>query len=223
VQALAFDFDGLILDTETPELHVWEAEFREHGVELPEGYWTQVIGRGAEQNIERPSQLLARLAADFRETPERQAVRKARVLELIDLNEIRPGIESLLDRAIAEGLPVGIASSSKHDWVDHYLVKLGLAEKFDAVLCADDVSRAKPFPDLYVELCRRLRAEPAHTMALEDSPNGIAAAKAAGLFTVAVPNGATAGLDLSEADLRIDNLTDYPLSRLQAALMARRN
>ncbi len=221
MQALAFDFDGLILDTETPELHVWQEEFAEYGVAMPVDYWTQVIGRGAEQNIERPPQLLARLAPQFEETPEKQRNRRVRIRNLIDQEKIRPGIESLIAEALQEGLPIGVASSSPHVWVDTYLKKLGLFSKFNAVVCADDVVHAKPFPDLYLELCRRLSVDPASTAALEDSPNGASAAKAAGLFTVAVPNSVTAPLDLSHADLRIDDLSQWSLERLEQAMASR--
>lgn len=223
MQALAFDFDGLILDTETPEFTVWKAVFQEHGVEMPADYWTQVIGRGAEQEIERPHQLLTRLTGDYVETAEKHEDRRRRILELIDREVVRPGILDLIQQAKSERLPIGIASSSKHAWVDRYLERLGLTESFQTIVCADDVNRAKPFPDLYLELARKLGAEPEFTVALEDSPNGIAAAKAAGMFAVVVPNPVTTLLDVSQADLRIDDLAEWDLDRLRVALKSNRN
>jgi HAD superfamily hydrolase (TIGR01509 family) len=214
VQALAFDFDGLILDTETPELTVWEEVFREHGAEMPADYWTQVIGRGAEQTIERPPELLTRLTGSFVETPEKHQNRRERILALIDHEKVRPGVESLIQEAKHAGLPIGVASSSRHLWVDAYLRKLNLYDQFEAVVCADDVPHSKPFPDLYLELCRRLKSNPLESAALEDSPNGLTAAKAAGMFAIAVPNRVTLRLNLSEADLRIDRLEDWNLARL---------
>jgi HAD superfamily hydrolase (TIGR01509 family) len=218
VQALAFDFDGLILDTESAELQVWQEEFRSNGVEMPPNYWTQVIGRGAEQAIERPPQLLARLAPGFEETPEKAAKRRERIIALIEKETARPGIESLVEEAIANGVPLGVASSSRHQWVDYYLKKLNLWDRFQVVVCADDVTHAKPFPDLYLELCRRLHAAPTQSVALEDSPNGLAAAVAAQMFAVVVPNSVTSQLDISHADLRIDDLSKWSLAQLDERL-----
>lgn len=220
VQALVFDFDGLILDTETPEFAVWTECFRKHGVEMPDGYWTQLIGRGAEQEIERPAELLARLAPAFVETEDSHLERRRRIRALIDREVARPGVVGLLDEAGRAGIPVAIASSSRHEWVDRFLSRLGLLDRFRVIACADDVRRAKPFPDLYLLACRLLEVEPAESVALEDSPNGIAAAKAAGLFTIAVPNSVTAPLDLSEADLVVDDLSRIGLEQIRAAFSA---
>jgi HAD superfamily hydrolase (TIGR01509 family) len=213
VHALIFDFDGLILDTETPEFRVWTEVFEEHGVQMPAGYWSHVIGRGAEQEIERPAALLARLTGTYVETEAAHQERRRRIHELIDQQEIRPGIENLLSEAERQGLGIAIASSSPHAWVDRHLAKLGLFERFPAIVCADDVERAKPFPDLYLKACELLNVGPTESVALEDSPNGVAAAKAAGLFT----NSVTATLDLSQADLRIDDLGGVGLEDIRDA------
>jgi HAD superfamily hydrolase (TIGR01509 family) len=111
------------------------------------------------------------------------------------------------------GLRLGIASSSRHRWVDGHLERLGL-EGFECVRCRDDVERAKPFPDLYLAVCACLGVEPERAVALEDSANGIAAAKAAGLRCVAVPNPMTVDLDLSAADLRLASLADLSVADL---------
>ncbi len=223
MRALIFDFDGLILDTETPEFRVWTEIFSEHGVAMPPDYWIQVIGRGAEQQIERPPELLTRLTGNYVETEAATADRRSRILALIDQERVRPGVVELLDEAEEAGIPVGIASSSRHNWVEGYLAKLGLRERFPVIVCADDVARAKPFPDLYLLACERLRVEPSSAVALEDSPNGTAAAKAAGLFTVAVPNPVTAALDLSRADMRVESLSAIKLSDLRSAFAKRRD
>jgi HAD superfamily hydrolase (TIGR01509 family) len=223
VRALVFDFDGLILDTETPEFTVWNQIFAEHGVEMPSDYWIQVIGRGAEQQIERPPELLTRLTGSYVETESARLERRGRILELIQREQARPGVVSLLDQAREAGVPAAIASSSRHEWVDGFVDRLGLLDRFQAILCADDVQRAKPFPDLYLLACERLQAEPTHSIALEDSPNGIAAAKSAGLFTIAVPNSVTANLDLSAADLRIDDLSTVQIELLASRSLGRWN
>ena len=219
MQALVFDFDGTLVDTETPEFTVWTQIFAHHGVEMPEGYWGSMIGRGAEQEFERPAALLLRLAgARLTESESR----RERVRELIDAEPLRPGTEALVREARGQGVPCGVASSSTHAWVDRELEKRGILDLFDVVACADDVARAKPFPDLYELACRELGADPAETVAVEDTPNGLAAAKAAGLFAVATPNPVTEGLDLSAADLRVDDLAAWSLADLDRALVQRR-
>jgi HAD superfamily hydrolase (TIGR01509 family) len=217
VQAIIFDFDGLILDTETPEFEVWSETFRFYGVEMPPNYWTEVIGRGAEQEIERPPELLHRMAPSFPNTPETFEAIRRKIRERIACERARPGIVRMLDQARDRRLPLAVASSSRHVWVDGFLTRLGLADRFQAVCCADDVTRAKPFPDLYLLACQRLNVRPSNAVALEDSPNGIAAAKAAGLYTVAVPNSVTSRLDLSAANRIVANLEDESLESLDFA------
>jgi beta-phosphoglucomutase-like phosphatase (HAD superfamily) len=121
-----------------------------------------------------------------------------------------------LDGAAALGLKLAVASSSRHDWVDAYLSRLGLLDRFDAILCADDVTRTKPDPELYAAAVYRLGVETAAAIAIEDSPNGLRAARAAGLFCVATPNPMTALLPLDEADVVVASLSDLPLPELLA-------
>ena len=219
MQALVFDFDGTLVDTETPELAVWTEIFDRQGVSMPEGYWGGLIGRGAEQEFERPADLLERLCG----VPFRGAeARHARIMAMIDAEPLRPGTRALVEAARARGIPVGVASSSTHAWVEPELEKRGVLDLFDGVFCADDVAHAKPFPDLYLLACRTLGGEFSESVAIEDTPNGIAAAKAAGLFAVATPNSVTQGLDLSRADLRIDDLSAWSLADLDQALVQRK-
>lgn len=219
VQALVFDFDGTLVDTETPELTVWQETFAAWGVEFPMDYWSTIVGRGAEQEFERPIQLLERLTG---RPYSDDGHRHDRTMALIHKAPLRPGVLRLLDAASSEGVSCAVASSSKHAWVDPGLHSRNVAYRFETVVCADDVKRAKPFPDLYLEACRRLGADPRRTVAIEDSPNGLAAAKAAGLFAVATPNPVTRSLDLSAADLIVDDLASVRLDDLRQALVQRR-
>ena len=185
---------------------------------MPDDYWGSMIGRGAEQEFERPAQLLERLCGiPFAESEYKHE----RIMDLIDREPLRPGVRELIEAARAAGIPLGVASSSTHAWVDRELRKRDAFELFDTVVCADDVERAKPFPDLYLLACARLGCEPAETVAIEDTPNGLAAAKAAGLFAVVTPNPVTKTLDLSDADLRIDDLAGWSLADLDQALVQR--
>lgn len=219
--ALIFDFDGLIVDTETPEVDIWREVFIEHGTVFPDEYWINAIGRGADQIMEKPVQVLARYCTGPVETEAVRADHHRRVMAAIDAQPPRPGIVALLDDAREAGLKIGVASSSKHDWVDGHLARLGLADRFDAITCADDVPRAKPFPDLYLKACERLGVTPGEAMALEDSPNGIAAARAAGVFVTTYPNTLTRQLDISAADHRVETLEGVTVGDLRNLLERR--
>ncbi len=219
MQALVFDYDGTLVDTETPELTVWQETFAAHGAAMPEGYWGNVVGRGAEQEFERPAALLERLTG---RPYQDDRLRHDRTMAMIDAATLRPGVLSLLEEARKAGVPCAACSSSRHAWVDPGLQRRDVFDLFATTVCADDVARAKPFPDLYLEVCRRLGTDPAQTVAIEDSTNGLAAAVAAGMFAVATPNPVTRSLDLSAADLVVDDLSTVRLADLRQALVQRR-
>jgi HAD superfamily hydrolase (TIGR01509 family) len=212
VRGLLFDFDGLIVDTETPSMASWQELYREHGHELPLEQWITLVGTiGAPFD---PYAHLEELAGPL----DRSAVlerRRDHELSLTDVEELRPGVLDYLEEADRLGLAKAIVSSSTREWIDRHLRRLERAEHFDAIVAADhDVARAKPAPTLYLEALDLLGLAPGEAIAFEDSPNGIKAAKAAGIFCVAVPNSVTAALGLDQADLVLDSLADLPLAEL---------
>ena len=99
-----------------------------------------------------------------------------------------------------------------------HLDRLGVTDLFDAIVTGDDVARVKPDPELYLLALARLGLEPHEAIVFEDAPNGVLAAKRAGIFTVAVPNALTCDLPLDHADLRVASLADLPLTDLLAAV-----
>ena len=123
-----------------------------------------------------------------------------------------------MDEARRLGLGLGVASSSDRRWVEGHLERLGLHAHFDVIRCADDVPRVKPDPALYRAVLDAMGVRPEEAVALEDSPNGVLAAKRAGLACVAVPNPLTARLDLSAADLRVASLAELSLPELLTRL-----
>jgi beta-phosphoglucomutase-like phosphatase (HAD superfamily) len=127
-----------------------------------------------------------------------------------------------LDDAERLGVPVGIASPSPPDWVEHHLVRLGLRDRFACLACADGVIPGKPDPTSYRHAVEQLGGDPSRSVAVEDSPNGVRAAVAAGLYTVAVPHDLTRALDLSEAHELHDSLEHTSLDTALAAAAARR-
>jgi HAD superfamily hydrolase (TIGR01509 family) len=211
IRGLLFDFDGLLVDTETTTLASWREVYGDHGHELPLEVWASTIGTiGGFDPVAYLEELVGPV--------DREAVlarHRERDLALADVEELRPGVLEYLDQAAALGLATAIVSSSSRSWIDRHLGRLQRAEHFDTIVTADrDAERAKPRPTLYLEALDRLGVEAKEGVALEDSPNGVRAAKAAGLFCVAVPNGVTASLGLEEADLVVASLEELPLRDL---------
>jgi HAD superfamily hydrolase (TIGR01509 family) len=212
IQALVFDFDGLILDTESPALTAWCEVFADLGCPPPTAAdLAAVIGTAGTADLF--DLLIARAApADDVDLDAVQAKRRARRDELLDREQVRPGVTEWLADAQALGIPIAIASSSPEEWVHHHLERLGLRERFAAIRCSSDSLAAKPAPDTYLAACEALDVIPTLALAIEDSPHGVSAARRAGLRCIAVPNSVTEGLDLSHADLVLTSLADAHLA-----------
>jgi HAD superfamily hydrolase (TIGR01509 family) len=140
--------------------------------------------------------------------------RVARETELITRQPVRPGVRAYLDEAVRLELRRGLASSSSCEWVTRHLERLGLDRYFECVRAADDVLAAKPDPAVYLAVLQELNLSPGDVIAIEDSLNGVLAAKRAGLFCIAVPNDITRHQSLDEADLQLDSLDDMCLTEL---------
>jgi putative hydrolase of the HAD superfamily len=216
IRAFLFDFDGLLVDTETASRGGWELLFREHGHELPHEKWALMVGTIDGWDIWGH---LEKLAGKPLDREALNARRVAHELSLLELEALRPGIAEYLDAATRLGLRRAIVSSSSRAWIDRHLARLERAAGWDAIVTADfDAERAKPQPTLYLEALERLGVSAAEAVAFEDSPNGIRAARAAGIFTVGVPNAITRDLDLGGADLVVESLADLPPDALIARL-----
>ena len=214
-RAVIFDFDGLVLDTETPLFEAWHRTFVHFGAEpIDVELWCAGLGLHDDDpdRLDPHGVLCARLGRDL-PAEEVHAVRRLHRDELLAVEAVQDGVVELLDRAGELGLRVGIATSSPVEWIEAQLGPRGLRPRFEAVACAGDGVPGKPAPDTYLEVCRLLGVEPADALALEDSPNGVRAAKAAGLTCIAVPTPLGAGLDLSQADAVVGSLTEVDLRR----------
>ncbi len=209
IRALIFDFDGLILDTETPLHRSWMEIYEEAGLTVTPETWAELLGSAAD-----PPGAYDLLEKHLGRPLDRAAVRQRhmkREHELLRQEVVLPGVCRLLNAAEQRGLSRGIASSSDRRWVVGHLRRVGLFGSFDAIVCADDVSHTKPSPDLYLEAVHRLGVRPSEAIAFEDSMHGVKAAKRAGLFCVAVPNQITRHLSFDEADLVLKSLADRSL------------
>lgn len=211
ITGLIFDFDGLILDTESADYLSWKETYEAFGVDLPLPLWQQYIGT---TTFDPYAYLESCLGGPVDRTAV-HARRKQRDNELIAAAAVLPGVEAYLTQAQALGLRIGLASSSRHDWVEPHLERLGLTAYFEVIACRDDVAdRPKPDPAVYRYALARLGAPPQQVLALEDSPHGVAAAKGAGVWVTAVPNQMTRTLSFAQADYQLTALTEMPLAQL---------
>lgn len=212
VKGLIFDFDGLVLDTETPAFLAWREVFARRGCEFPLGLWLDSIGR-----FPNPFDPCDRLEECLKRPVDRASLHREqqrREAELIAQESILPGVTDYLESAHGFHLKLGLASSSSREWVIRHLSHLGLAEAFDAIRTADEVARTKPDPELYLSVLAALALAPEEVVALEDSPHGVSAAKQAGIFCIAIPNPLTREIPIDHADLTLRSLAEVPLGRL---------
>jgi len=215
VKALIFDFDGLILDTETPEVEVWGAIYSEHGFELPFDLWAQTIGGYGVSNF-NPSEYLVQLSGNTLDVESARKVYQEESAKQILSKPVRDGVVDYLTDARRLNLRLAVASSSTHAWVDTHLARLRLIPFFDKIICSEDVppGRTKPNPDLFLKALDQLHVRAHEAIIFEDSPNGVKAAQRAGIFVVAVPNPLTLRLPIEGENLRLKSMADLPLPGL---------
>jgi HAD superfamily hydrolase (TIGR01509 family) len=211
IDAILFDFDGLILDTETPLFEEWGAAYRARGFELTLDLWQHSLGTKGGFDA------CAHLARLLEEPLDCGALRDevhARYRARCETQPLLPGVAEVLAEARALGLRAAVASSSSVGWVEGWLSRHGIRPLFDAVCGRDDVERVKPAPDLFLLAAKRVGVEPERCVVLEDSPNGMMAARAAGMRCVAVPNRLTRALVLPAPDLVVQSLAEQSLAGL---------
>ncbi|MDA0733516.1 MAG: HAD family hydrolase [Chloroflexi bacterium] len=218
INALVFDFDGVILDTETPDYQTWHEVFQSHGVVLELSVWTQHIG-GRSGRFDW-HQHLEELAGVSIERESLHKERRQRYIEIIRASPVLPGVLEYIQEAKRLGLSLGVASSSSREWVEGHLSRLDILNLFDSIKGSDDVIQVKPDPELYLASVSHLGTQPERALAIEDSAHGVTAAKSAGLFCLAVPNPMTNDLPLDHADLRLASLAEMPLEVLLGQLIA---
>ncbi len=215
VEALVFDFDGVIVETEAAEYLAWHEIWAEHGHDLRLDEWAGGLrGPGAFHPFH---ELSLRTGLDLDEGT--LGARKTKLARRrLASAELREGVSEWAERAQELGIGVAIASSSPRDWIDSFLVELGVQTRWPVIVCFDDCGVRKPDPAAYRLACERLSVDPGRAIAVEDSRTGLLAAKAAGLFCVAVPTEMTQHLDFGEADLVIRSMLEVGLDDLIAQI-----
>jgi HAD superfamily hydrolase (TIGR01509 family) len=214
LKAIIFDFDGLILETETPVFQSWQELYRKFDQELTFDTWQAAIGtKESSFNPYRELEKRTGLEINWDELEPRRARRE---YELADRQPLLPGVLDYLEQARQLGLRLGLASSSEREWVEYHLRNRDLEHYFSVVKCAEDVLLTKPDPALYLDTLSGLGVSALEAFALEDSPLGALAAKRAGLFCVVVPNNLTRQMKFEAGDLELDSLDSLPLTDLMS-------
>lgn len=214
IKAIIFDFDGTILDTETPWYYALRDAYKEYGVELPLELYSQCVGTS--NNAFNPYEyLMTEKGLPIDKDEFRSRIKRSHA-KLMSKQRVREGVLELLNQAKAAGLRIGLASSSERLWIDRHLEQLGLKDYFETVKTADDVTNVKPDPELYVQALEALGVAPGEAVAIEDSPNGARAAAAAGMTCIVVPNELTGLLafDQSASYIHAASLTDIDFDAL---------
>lgn len=211
IDALVFDFDGLLMDTETTSLRVWQHEWRHHGLELDPA--TFFAPHGGDMIAARYAALAAAVGPDYDQAAS-HARRLAYRDELHAALGLADGIGEWLDEARDLGLRLAVASSSPRDWVTEHLSRIGRLDRFELLACGDETGAAKPDPAVYRLALTRLGVPACRALAFEDTAHGVAAAKAAGLRCVAIPHPNADPASFTSADVVLTSAAERSLAEV---------
>jgi HAD superfamily hydrolase (TIGR01509 family) len=221
IKALIFDFDGLILATEDADHQSWQELYVRYGGKLPFSKWATLIG--TEEGTFDPALELEQQIGCKLDWSQLKPERYQRWLELIEAQSVQPGVLEYLEDGKQMGFKIGVASCSPMAWLNQHLDRLGILGYFDMIRGKEYVRVTKPDPSIYRVALDVLQVTRDQAITFEDSPNGVQAAKAAGLFCIAVPTQLTSDLPLDQADMRMASLADMRLEKLLEEVEALRS
>lgn len=213
LRAVFFDFDGVILDTEGMLFKSWRHVAESYGATFPLKQWAANAG-GYQYHIFDPITHIEEEVGVSLNRDEVNARRRSWFFEQAATLDPLPGIKDALEAVQSAGLPLAIVSSSNREWVESNLERLDMLSYFDALCCGNEVEAVKPAPDVYELALERMGVQADQACTLEDSPQGIAAAVAADIYCIAVPNQVTREAALQGYQRRVDSLTDRPFEEL---------
>lgn len=211
MKAVIFDFDGLILDTESAWFQAYHTIYAEHEVVLPIDLWVKGVGT---YNAFDPHKHLEQALGQSLSKEELEQRFQTNFKGILQGTELREGVVQYLESAREMGLRIGLASSSPNYWVEGYLNDYGIRHYFETLCTSDDVQHVKPDPELYLLALKRLEVEAKDAVAFEDSSHGAHAAVQAGVTCVIVPNSVTKLGEFPHYHYRINSMADQPLQEL---------
>ncbi len=212
IKCIIFDFDGLIIDSETPEFLTWQEIYRQHAQVLSKEDWAQCVG--SDFGRFDPVQHLEALCNEKFDEKALKLAQKEKSFAICSQLPLLPGVADIIHQAHDLKIPLAVASSSNAKWVVGQLNRLEILHCFNVICTSDDVARVKPAPDLFLLAAERLNSLPENCLVFEDSQLGIQAAKTAGMTAVAVPNETTRHMDFTHADLIVESLQAIVLQDL---------
>jgi len=204
IKAVIFDMDGVIVDSEPMHIEAEKRILLRYGVKISTDELRTYTGTTAEfefTDLIRKYNLNTTVDRLFRE-------KETLLFELLE-RKTRPtkGVVKLLRSLKQRGLKLAVASSGHRKLVHYFLEKLKIAALFDSVVCAEDVTRSKPDPEIFLKAAKGLRVDPTECIVIEDAKLGVEAAKSAGMKCIGYRNPNSGNQDLSKADLVVDNFT----------------
>ncbi len=214
-EAIIFDHDGTLVDTEAPEYVAWDILYKEYGASITMEHWAEVSVGHTTGHKQLYDELIAQIDQDVSYETLRQ-----RLVQLFPITlekvELMPGVEALLDQLQAANYPMAVATASDRNWVGRWLPRFNLERYFPIVTTRDDVVNNKPAPDVYLLAAEKLGVDPKKCLVFEDSKAGTQAGKSAGMTVVAVPSHVTRTLDFSMADTTVNSLELVTLEWIEA-------
>ena len=217
LQAVLFDFDGVIMDSETALYESWKRTYAAFGCKLPLDLWAANVG-GYNYDVFDPLDYLERQTGIPIDKGVVNNARRACYLRHVNKLDAMPGVCEAVKVVKKRGLKLAAVSSSSQNWVPVHLKRLQLFDYFDVIVCGNEVEAVKPDPALYYLALERLQVTPQAVFTLEDSPKGIAAARAASVYCVAVPNPVTQASGLTGYDTLLNGLDKKPFGDVIEAI-----
>jgi HAD superfamily hydrolase (TIGR01509 family) len=209
VRAIVFDFDGLLMDTESTSFLSWQYEWSQWGLTLDAADF--FVNHGGDVTEDRYAMLTAAVGARFDRTlsHRRRVAYREKLHEELDLAD---GLREWLDEAASLGLRLAVASSSPLEWLTTHLGRAGVLDSFEVLAGGDEVGQHKPAPDVYQLALGRLSLSGAAAVAVEDTAHGVAAAHAAGMRCIAIPNPFVTLERVRDADLVLSSASQLRLA-----------